>query len=475
MNSLVTRLFAAFLLIILLVILIVGFALVILLRNSPLIERQTMARLNDAARAAFAPNAPPRPLNPANLERYVNSLDQQLGVRVLIITTAGQPLVDSRPNPNRQFQIDVTSARRDPAFPGTLTGQAPDELGRPWDYITRPLGPDQLLVFTLQQPRFPGLAFFTDNLFWPLARAGLVAAGLAAVLAVLITRSIAGPLQKMSAVAHNIAQGNYSHSAPTTGPTEVSDLGESLNRMARQVQATQQTQRDFIANVSHELKTPLTSIQGFAQAILDGAAATHETQHRAADIIYTEAERMRRLVDNLLDLARLDAGIQNLDRTPLDLRLILSTTVEKFSLRAQTQSVTLISTLPPALPALSGDADRLAQVFTNLLDNALKHTPTGGMVTLAATPTPAGVEISISDTGPGIPPDDLARIFERFYQVDKSRAKPGGLGLGLAISHDIVEAHQGRLTAESVVGAGARFIVRLPLTLTDNTPTARKR
>jgi signal transduction histidine kinase len=243
----------------------------------------------------------------------------------------------------------------------------------------------------------------------------------------------------------------------------VAALGGALNRMAQQVQATQQGQREFLANVSHELKTPLTSIQGFAQALLDGTADSPAVTERSAGIIYSEAERMRRLVEGLLDLARLEAGAPALRLAPLDLRAHLAATLERFGPRAQAAGVTLVSALPAALPPLTADGDRLAQVFNNLLDNALQHTPAGGQVTLSAVAAGREVVVAVSDTGPGIPPADLGRIFERFYQVDKSRARPGGVGLGLAISREIVAAHGGRLEVQSVVGQGTTFTVRLPL------------
>jgi signal transduction histidine kinase len=213
-----------------------------------------------------------------------------------------------------------------------------------------------------------------------------------------------------------------------SGPDEVRALGEALNSMAVQVQSNQQAQRDFLANVSHELKTPLTSIQGFAQALLDGAVTTPEGVQRSANIIYTEADRLRRMVEGLLDLVRLNPSLRQLNRTALDLRGMLSAQVEKFSLRAQAQHVVLHADLPPTLPAVVGDADRLAQVFGNLLDNALKHTSAGGRVSVSAAAVPDGVEIAVTDTGSGIPASDLGRIFERFYQVDKARARGPGSG-----------------------------------------------
>ena len=238
------------------------------------------------------------------------------------------------------------------------------------------------------------------------------------------------------------------------------------------VKASQQTQRDFVANVSHELKTPLTSIQGFSQAILDKATEPA----RAAQIINDEAGRMRRLVDGLLDLARLDAGQAALQRAPTDLGPILQSVAEKLSLRAQERQVTLKVEIA-TLPIIVADGDRLAQVFTNLLDNALKHTPEDGNVTLIArSDSPSGtVSVVVTDTGQGIPADDLSRIFERFYRVDKSRAAGHGYGIGLAITKEIVQAHSGAIKAESVVGLGTKFTVRLPVSLSGDATVSKKR
>jgi signal transduction histidine kinase len=242
--------------------------------------------------------------------------------------------------------------------------------------------------------------------------------------------------------------------------------------MTQEVKASRQAQRDFVANVSHELKTPLTSIQGFSQAILDGTARNGEAQRHAAQIVNDEAERMTRLVNELLDLAKLDAGQIVMAQEPVDMGRLLRGCVEKLIPQAEKVGVELkldLGTLPP----LSGDNDRLAQVFTNLIDNALKHTPQGGRVTVAARevigpPVHKGakavprIEVSVADTGSGIPPEDLSRIFERFYQVDKSRRRKRGAGLGLAIAKEIVQAHGGQIKAESVVGVGTKFTVMLP-------------
>jgi two-component system sensor histidine kinase ResE len=233
--------------------------------------------------------------------------------------------------------------------------------------------------------------------------------------------------------------------------------------MVDQVEAVQQSQRDFVANVSHELKTPLTSVQGFSQALLDGTAATPEATARAARVIHEEAERMRRMVDDLLTLARFDAGQMALAREPVELGPLLTSCVERLAPQAKAAQVHVELDLQGQMSVM-GDADRLAQVLTNLLDNSVAHTPEGGKVALVLHPPTGSItEISITDSGEGIPAEEISRVFERFYQVDKSRPRRRGAGLGLAIVKEIVEAHGGTIAAESVVGLGSRFTVCLPV------------
>ncbi len=254
------------------------------------------------------------------------------------------------------------------------------------------------------------------------------------------------------------------------------ELALAFNDMNRRVLATQRSQREFVANVSHELKTPLTSVQGFSQAILDGTANTPEELSQAARVIYDEAGQMHRLVLDLLDLARLDSGTLDLRRAPVDVPALLRNIAEKFTPQAQNAGVS-ISVDSPALPVITGDGDRLAQVFSNLVDNALKHTPAGGNISLRArvADPPSGtgngtwIQVDVADTGAGIAPEALPHIFERFYQADPSR--PGGekhgTGLGLAIVNEIVAAHGGKMSVRSTLNAGSTFTVSLPLTIPD--------
>ncbi len=314
-------------------------------------------------------------------------------------------------------------------------------------------------------PEPTALSFFRALFFRPLFGAGTAAFLLAILLAFGIAASVARPLQKLAAAAEAIAEGDYDQQIPPQGPEEVQRVAASFNSMAAQVKMTRHAQQDFVANVSHDLKTPITSIRGWSQALLDGTAVSPEQQRQAVQIIHKEADRMSRMVAQLLDLARIESGQLELARVPVDFGQVLTDVQRNLALRAQEQDIHLTLDVNPAAPVL-GDHDRLVQVFTNLVDNALTHTPTGGRVHLQVRPHgKKAVEGVVQDTGRGIEPDELSRIFERFYQVDKARSSGRrGTGLGLAIVKELVEAHNGRIQARSQVGNGSVFIVRLPIT-----------
>lgn len=303
------------------------------------------------------------------------------------------------------------------------------------------------------------LASFNTALTAPLVRASLIGLIVAIILAIAIARTIARPLQAASAAATAVARGDLEQQIPVTGPPEVRAVAQAFNHMSAEVRTTQKAQHDFMANVTHDLKTPLTSIQGYSQAIIDG---TVKQPAHAAEIIYDEASRLARMVIDLTDLTRIQAGQFPLHMTHVDIGQIAGTVTDKLAVVAQGKGITLHKDIP-ALPVVSGDGDKLVQVFQNLIGNAIKYTPEGGVITVCAAPRSGGVEVAVKDNGMGIPQDELPRIFERFYQVDKARGPSRGTGLGLAIAYEIVQAHRGTLTVQSVEGQGAVFRVWLPV------------
>ncbi|NDJ85387.1 MAG: HAMP domain-containing histidine kinase [Chloroflexi bacterium] len=324
----------------------------------------------------------------------------------------------------------------------------------PPDLVVAKPFPEQTLRAVLETYEGSGLLL-------ALIQAVLIGMFFALIVSFWIFRWISRPLSNLAHAATQLAHGDFSTRAPVQGPDETRLVASSFNTMAARVELSQQAQRDFLANVSHDLRTPLTSIQGFAQAITEGVAEG-ESARQASTIIYNEAGRLSRLVNDLLDLARIQAGRIDMMRQVVELSRLLTNVGDSLMIKARERDVEMEISVAQ-LPRIAGDGDRLAQVFTNLVDNAIKHTPAGGKVHLRASlDEHGGVLIEIEDTGEGIPEDDLPRIFERFYQVDKSRARRSGTGLGLAIAQEIIQAHGGHIWAESEYGQGARFNVWLP-------------
>ena len=222
-----------------------------------------------------------------------------------------------------------------------------------------------------------------------------------------------------------------------------------------------QIRRDFVANVSHELRTPLTAIRGYVEALLDDRSDAEDTK-RFLEIIARHSARMERLVSDLLRLARLDARQEALDLAPCDLQQLFNTVVGDVAQTAEEKRQHITTAVDPAACRITADPAKLHDVLRNLVENAVHYAPDAATIRLEAERANGVVRISVSDSGPGIPPDDLSRVFERFYRVDKSRSRPGGTGLGLAIVKHLVELHGGQATAENRPEGGARFIVTVP-------------
>ncbi len=216
--------------------------------------------------------------------------------------------------------------------------------------------------------------------------------------------------------------------------------------------------KDFVANVSHELRTPLASIKGYSETLLDGGMDDRETLREFLKIIDRHATRMARIIDDLLILSRLESQKMPMDSRPVDLGELVSSTASGFEKQARDKGIRLSWSVEDGLPMVWGDRDRLEQVMVNLLDNAIKYTPSGGLVRVNASRKNGLVQVDIADTGIGIPQEDIPRIFERFYRVDKARSRElGGTGLGLAIVKHIIQGHEGRVWVRSTPGKGSTF------------------
>ena len=324
------------------------------------------------------------------------------------------------------------------------------------------LDADTLLVLALRRPQLGIIEIFTNEFLRPILLSSLIGLILSVLIAVGMARWISNPLKQIDQATQLVASGKY-QSIPLEGPTEIKELAASFNRMSSQVQAAQKSQQDLAANVSHELKTPLTSIQGFTQAILDGVIQSPTDIRQTLQLIQTESNRMSRLVQDLISLARLESGT-GLKHTPVDISGLLTNMAEKFRLQANSAGLELSYQIP-VLPMILGDDDRLAQVISNLLDNAIKYTPSGGKVSLTARMEGNNIHLEIADTGQGIPNGDKVHIFERFYRSENtgSSSAKNSAGLGLAITRQIVLAHGGAIRVMDNKPSGSIFIVEIPI------------
>ena len=299
---------------------------------------------------------------------------------------------------------------------------------------------------------------YDDSVTTVVVAASLVAVLASVGLAIVLARMLAKPLAEIGAAARRIADGDYAARVPREGPEELASLADSFNQMAASLERQEQMRRDFIANAAHELRTPLTNLQGYLEALRDGVItadrATYESLHE-------EADRLVRLSRSLDALAEGDAGMSPPETIALDLAAAVRSALDLAAPSIERAGLTLQTEVPATLPARA-DPDRLAQVLANLLSNAVRYTPAGGSITVGAERRPGDLLVSIANTGDGIPPEDLDRVFERFYRVEKSRDRGrGGAGIGLAIVKQLVEGSGGRVGAESRDGT-TRFWFSLP-------------
>jgi signal transduction histidine kinase len=293
--------------------------------------------------------------------------------------------------------------------------------------------------------------------------AALVSVSVAIALSFLFIRGVIAPVQAMSFATQRIADGHYEERLQIKGNDEVAQLATRFNQMAEKLNEVETMRRRLIGDVSHELRTPLTAIKGSMEGLMDGVLPpTVETYAQ----IHVEADRLNRLVDDLQELSRVEAHAYQLDLGPVNLSPLVQTLITRLSSQAESKHITMQSELGANLPPALADEDRVAQVLTNLTGNALQYTPEDGKILISARRMESEIQVSIQDTGIGIPPEHLPHIFDRFYRVDKSRARRagGGSGIGLTIARALVEAQGGRLSAQSAgKGQGSTFIFTLPV------------
>lgn len=280
---------------------------------------------------------------------------------------------------------------------------------------------------------------------------------------ILMSRSLTAPLNNLVRGARAIGTRNFSQRVEEKGSDEIIAVARAFNEMASNLEHAEQLRRNLLADVAHELRTPLSVLQGNLRAILDEVYPLDQTEMAR---LYEQTRFLSRLVNDLHELAQAEAGQLPLNKQETDLAELVRTTVESFRPSTEAKAISLQTELPTNLPPLWVDGERLRQVLQNLLANALRHTPSGGVIAVRATSEPGFTRLSVADTGEGISAEHLPYIFDRFYRADQARSRDrGGAGLGLAIARAIVEAHGGQISAASpgASGQGSVFTIQLPI------------
>lgn len=288
----------------------------------------------------------------------------------------------------------------------------------------------------------------------------LVAAIIALLLGVFLSRTLTRPIRELTRATHAVSEGDLSQKVPVRSEDELGELAKAFNKMSAELQRSVNARKQMTADIAHELRTPLSLILGHAEAVHDGVLPPSPENF---EIIREEATRLEHLVNDLRTLSLADAGELSMQLENVEPQRLIHEVSSLYQYQTQRKNIRFVLDVAQNLPTIEVDPGRITQVLTNILDNALRHTPEGGEITLAAKEVEGMVELSVQDTGPGLSIEDLNRIFERFYRADPSRQREdGGSGLGLAIAKSIVQAHGGQVTAETEAGTGLKVKVRLP-------------
>lgn len=384
---------------------------------------------------------------------------------LFILDTAGRPVAKS---PSVTIHPQNASDQR--AFQAALQGQSITRYGYSGMFnetgvlVMTPItqGDSVIGVVALFRPEHVISSAFR-HIEWLLVLAGAGSILLAIGLTLGLSKRIARPLQRMAIAARELGKGNYKMKIPIEGEDEVARLGIAINDLAADLNHLQTSRNEFLADVSHELRTPLSYIRGYSQVLIEDLTQSPDEKEQYLEIIHSESKRIERLVNDLFTLAQTDEGVLKTEKEPAQLERIVQETVERMKQRAKDKGVSVHLSLD-TFPEVFVDPDRIEQVMFNLLDNAIRYTGTDGVIWIRMSQSGGVLEVAVTDTGIGIPKDELPHIWDRLYRVEKSRSRErGGTGLGLAIVKQIVELHGGTVWAESTDQVGTTIAFTIPI------------
>ena len=452
-------------------------------------SRLMETRLDQEGRAILAANAAgdwivnyrEGRITESELHEEVRSLSEQINQQVGILDTQGKIFIE----PAHPWEVGRDDSR-DPEVVSALGGRPHSDIRFDSDtqgdtiFSASPIFYQRQLVGVIRLELSMDLVRGASQAFWLRIIGVTILAGFATVLVSLFfARTFSEPIAQITRAATQMANGDLKPRVNVSGPEELQKLAASFNSMAGRVSRVMEDQRAFVANAAHELRTPLTTIRLRAEALREGAKDDPQVADKFLAEIESETDRLSRLVDDLLNLSRIETGLIEPRREPVSIPQVARLVIEKLNPRAEEKGITLAMNAREDLPSVQADPRQIQQVFINLLGNAIKHTPSGGTVwveseiikrseALGVLSSDEYLLISVRDTGPGIAEVDLVHVFERFYRGDKARARETsgtstGMGLGLAIVKGIIDAHRGRIWAENAPDHGAVIKFMLPI------------
>ena len=381
----------------------------------------------------------------SNIQGIVERAGDLYGKRIVVTDAQGRLIADSQAGFGN-FPVALRSGGR---FRPIHTGN--QQIG----YLT--LAPGQVESEVAE----PAISRVVAAVNWSLVWAGLGAWVGGVLLVTIISRRILSPVRALTGAASRLGRGKLDERVKVSTSDEIGELGRTFNDMADHLRRVEEQRVRLMSDVAHELRTPLTNVRGYLEAMRDGVLTPTPA---AIDVAHQQAMHLGRLVEDLGLISQADAGALTLDFEEASMVELVESTVEAFRPAAEGKGITLAMEVLSALPIMRMDRTRMAQTLGNLLDNAVRHTPEGGEVSVVVGMAGEMIRVSVEDSGEGIPEEDLAQIFDRFYRVDPSRSRAtGGTGLGLTIAKQLIESHGGSIRAERGLDEGSRFVLEAPV------------
>lgn len=468
MNTIFSKLVGAYILIVVISLVVIGVSLSFMFNNYLFEqkERELIIKGQDIAQVVKPFLVEKK--DPHDFVNLANRLDLNLGTEVWVVDKKGAVIAAAA---NHEYcegnYLEASELKKMQSGSISVSKGQSQYFQEPVIRVIIPITQEERVIgaIILYSP-IQGINKALASLSQMVLTAGIISLAIAFLIGIILSRRLSKPILSITEATISIAKGQKNVTVPTdTRIKEINQLGKTFNDMSSKVEANEERMKEFVANVSHELRSPLTSIKGFIEALIDNKAKTPEAQLRFLTIINDETDRLSHLVNDLLILSRSEEEIV-FEAEDIELKDFIENVLASFQSRAEENSITMEVISKENFDYLKIDLNSLHQIIANLVDNALKYSSQGGNVSISLEESEEMISISVRDSGLGIPERDLPHIWDRFYRVDKDRSREtGGTGLGLAIVKQLTEKNGGQVEVESVLGKGSIFSVRFPQNL----------